>query len=164
MRPSLTDALLLCAWPQVDANLLPATRLPGIRRAVDAELHGITAKLRTMVPPRFEDPRRVIITLLRDFTKVLSKHIEGLPPAVSPSDPTDTTATGLIHSLNEAFERFKEKVHETAPQFRPWSRRKSFDHRLEREMLDSAGEDDDAVGLGITNSLYVDEVMDLARR
>lgn len=139
-------------------------RLPGIRKAVTAELQTIVAKLRTMVPPRFEDPRRVVITLLRDFTKIVSKHVEGLPPSVSPSDPTDTTSTGLIHSLNLAFERFRERVHETAPQFRPWSRRKSFDHSLEEDMLHSAREDDDAVGLGITNSLYVDEVMDLAKR
>ncbi|KAG8919403.1 hypothetical protein FRC01_001302 [Tulasnella sp. 417] len=143
---------------------LVSEELPGIRRTVAAELQSIVAKLRTMVPPRFEDPRRVVITLLRDFTKTVSKHVEGLPPSVSRSDPADTISTGLIHSLNLAFERFRERVHETAPQFRPWSRRKSFNHSLEEDMLDSAREDDDAVGLGITNSLYVDEVMDLAKR
>lgn len=117
-----------------------------------------------MVPPRFEDPRKVVITLLRDFNKILSKHIEGLPPAVTPSDPTDTTVTGLIHSLNQAFERFREKVHETAPQFRPWSAVQAVEQTLEQEMLDSAKLDDDAVGLGSTNSLHVDQVMDLAKR
>ncbi|KAG9036512.1 hypothetical protein FS837_001657 [Tulasnella sp. UAMH 9824] len=94
----------------------------------------------------------------------LSKHIEGLPPSVSPSDPTDTTLTGLIHSLNQAFERFREKVHETAPQFRPWSSVQSVEQALEQEMLNSAKEDDDAVGLGTTNNLHVDQVMDLAKR
>ncbi|KIO31593.1 hypothetical protein M407DRAFT_67741 [Tulasnella calospora MUT 4182] len=143
---------------------LVSEELPGIRKTVAAELSAISTKLRSMVPPRFEDPRKVVITLLRDFNKTISKHIEGLPPSVSPADPTDTTLTGLIHSLNQAFERFREKVHQTAPQFRPWSSIQAVEQTLEQEMLDSAKQDDDAVGLGSTNSLHVDQVMDLAKR
>lgn len=83
---------------------------------------------------------------------------------VNPSDPTDTTVTGLLHSLNEAYERFRVKLHKTAPQFRPWSTTTSVDSLTEKQMLDSAKQDDDAVGLGSTNKLHADEVMDLARR
>ncbi|KAG9012240.1 hypothetical protein FRB90_006763 [Tulasnella sp. 427] len=143
---------------------LVSQELPGIRKTVSTELQSISTKLDSMVPPQFNDPRKVVITLLRDFNKTLSKHIEGLPPSVSPTDPTDTTATGLIHNLNQAFERFREKLHKTAPQFRPWSSVQSVEQKLEQEMLDSAKQDDDAVGLGNTNSLHVDQVMDLAKR
>ncbi|KAG8918974.1 hypothetical protein FRC01_001552 [Tulasnella sp. 417] len=94
----------------------------------------------------------------------MSKHIEGIPPMVNPSDPTDTTATGLLHSLNEAYERFRVELHKTAPQFRPWSTTTKVDSQTQKRMLDSAKQDDDAVGLGRTNTLHADEVMDLAKR
>ncbi|KAG8913277.1 hypothetical protein FRC01_004629 [Tulasnella sp. 417] len=143
---------------------LVSKELPGIRKKVNAELDKATQRLKVLAPPQIADPRRVVITLLRDFTKKLSKHIEGLPPVINPSDPTDTTSTGLLHSLNEAYDRFREKVHETAPQFRPWSSTANVDSQTKRRMLDNARLDDDAVGLGTTNSLHVDEVMDLAKR
>ncbi|KAG8974096.1 hypothetical protein FRC05_007844 [Tulasnella sp. 425] len=143
---------------------LVSQELPGIRKKVTTELGKVNHRLQELTPPKIADPRRVVITLLRDFTKTLSKHIEGLPPVINPSDPTDTTATGLLHSLNEAYDRFREKVHETAPQFRPWSTTANVDAQTEQRMLDNAKQDDDAVGLGKTNSLYVDEVMDLAKR
>ncbi|KAG8891273.1 hypothetical protein FRC01_014793, partial [Tulasnella sp. 417] len=83
---------------------------------------------------------------------------------VNPSDPTDTTSTGLLHSLNEEYERFRVKLHKTAPQFRPWTTTANVDSQTQKRMLDSAKQDDDAVGLGTTNSLHADEIMDLARR
>ncbi|KAG9043509.1 hypothetical protein FS837_009469 [Tulasnella sp. UAMH 9824] len=143
---------------------LVSKELPGIRKKVNVELDKVSQRLNALAPPQIADPRRVVITLLRDFTKKLSKHIEGLPPVINPSDPTDTTSTGLLHSLNEAYDRFRERVHETAPQFKPWSSTASVDSQTEQRMLDSAKQDDDAVGLGTTNSLHVDEVMDLAKR
>ncbi|KIO31586.1 hypothetical protein M407DRAFT_19334 [Tulasnella calospora MUT 4182] len=143
---------------------LVSEELPGIRRTVSAELKKVNLRLQELAPPEISDPRRVVITLLRDFTKKLSKHIEGIPPMVNPSDPTDTIATGLLHSLNEAYERFRVELHKTAPQFRPWSTTTRVDSQTQKRMLDSAKQDDDAVGLGMTNTLHADEVMDLARR
>ncbi len=75
-----------------------------------------------------------------------------------------TTATSLLHSLNEAYKRFTVKLHKTAPQFRPWSTTANIDSQTQKRMLDSAKEDDDAVGLGSTNILHADEVMGLAMR
>ncbi|KAG9043508.1 hypothetical protein FS837_009468 [Tulasnella sp. UAMH 9824] len=143
---------------------LVSQELPGIRKKVNAELDKVDGRLKVIAPPEIADPRRIVITLLRDFTKKLSKHIEGLPPVINPSDPTDTTSTGLLHNLNEAYDRFREKVHCTAPQFRPWSTTATVDSQTQQRMLDSAKQDDDAVGLGKTNTLHVDEVMDLAKR
>ncbi|KAG9043513.1 hypothetical protein FS837_009473, partial [Tulasnella sp. UAMH 9824] len=143
---------------------LVSRELPGIRKTVNIELNKVNQRLKELTPPKIEDPRRVVITLLRDFTKKLSKHIEGIPPMVNPADPTDTTATGLLHSLNEAYERFRVKLNKTAPQFRPWTTVAAVDSQTQKKMLDSAKEDDDAVGLGTTNSLHADEVMDLAKR
>ncbi|KAG8948033.1 hypothetical protein FRC04_010075 [Tulasnella sp. 424] len=143
---------------------LAQQELPGIRKTVNTELTKVNNRLKELTPPKIADPRRVVITLLRDFTKQLSKHIEGIPPMVNPSDPTDTTATGLLHSLNEAYERFRVKLHKTAPQFRPWTTTANVDSQKQKQMLDSAKQDDDAVGLGTTCSLHADEIMDLARR
>ncbi|KAG9043510.1 hypothetical protein FS837_009470 [Tulasnella sp. UAMH 9824] len=143
---------------------LVSKELPGIRKTVNTELDKVEKRLKELAPPKIADPRRVVITLLRDFTKKLSKHIEGIPPMVNPSDPTDTTATGLLHSLNEEYERFRVKLHKTAPQFRPWTTTAKVDSQTQKRMLDSAKQDDDAVGLGKTNSLHADEIMDLARR
>ncbi|KIO31592.1 hypothetical protein M407DRAFT_19341 [Tulasnella calospora MUT 4182] len=143
---------------------LVSQELPGIRKTVTAELNKVDQRLKDLAPPKISDPRRVVITLLRDFTKNLSKHIEGIPPMVNPADPTDTTSTGLLHSLNEEYERFRVKLHKTAPQFRPWTTTANVDSQKEQTMLDSAKQDDDAVGLGKTNSLHADEIMDLAKR
>ncbi|KAG8948034.1 hypothetical protein FRC04_010076 [Tulasnella sp. 424] len=143
---------------------LAQQELPGIRKTVNAELTKVNNRLKELAPPKIADPRRVVITLLRDFTKQLSKHIEGIPPMVNPSDPTDTTATGLLHSLNEAYERFRVKLHKTAPQFRPWTTTANVDSQKQKQMLDNAKQDDDAVGLGTTCSLHADEIMDLAKR
>ncbi|KAG8913276.1 hypothetical protein FRC01_004628, partial [Tulasnella sp. 417] len=59
---------------------LVSEELPGIRRTVSAELRKVTLRLQELAPPEISDPRRVVITLLRDFTKKMSKHIEGIPP------------------------------------------------------------------------------------
>ncbi|KAG8918972.1 hypothetical protein FRC01_001550 [Tulasnella sp. 417] len=143
---------------------LVSQELPGIRKTVTAELDKVSQRLKELAPPKIADPRRVVITLLRDFTKNLSKHIEGIPPMVKPADPTDTTSTGLLHSLNEEYDRFRVKLHKTAPQFRPWTTTANVDSQTAQTMLDSAKQDDDAVGLGTTCSLHADEVMDLAKR
>ncbi|KAG8984096.1 hypothetical protein FRB90_005571, partial [Tulasnella sp. 427] len=143
---------------------LVSQELPGIRKTVNVELSKVNKRLSELAPPSISDPRKVVITLIRDFTKKLSKHIEGIPPMVNPADPTDTTATGLLHNLNEAYERFRVKLHKTAPQFRPWSTTSNVDSQTQKRLLDTAKQDDDAVGLGKTNSLHADEVMDLAKR
>ncbi|KIO31589.1 hypothetical protein M407DRAFT_19338 [Tulasnella calospora MUT 4182] len=143
---------------------LVSQELPGIRKTVTAELNKVDQRLKELTPSKIADPRRVVITLLRDFTKKISKHIEGIPPMVNPADLTDTTSTGLLHSLNEEYGRFTVKLHKTAPQFRPWTTTAKVDSQTQKNMLDSAKQDDDAVGLGTTNSLHADEIMDLARR
>ncbi|KAG8987402.1 hypothetical protein FRB90_003368 [Tulasnella sp. 427] len=143
---------------------LVSQELPGIRKTVNVELSKVNKRLSELAPPTISDPRKVVITLIRDFTKKLSKHVEGIPPMVNPADPTDTTATGLLHNLNEAYERFRVKLHKTAPQFRPWSTTSNVDSQTQKRLLDTAKQDDDAVGLGKTNSLHADEVMDLAKR
>jgi len=56
------------------------------------------------------------------------------------------------------------KVHQTAPQFRPWSSNRLVSAQLQRDMIASAAKDDDAVGLGRVNVLHLDEVLDLAKR
>lgn len=124
----------------------------------------VAAELERLAPPQIANPRKEIITLLRDFNKALAKHIEGLPPDVTTTDYSDTTQTGLIHNFHQAYERFRRHVHRTAPQFRPWSSKQKVADDLSQAMLSHAKEDDDAVGLGAVNQLYLDEVLDLARR
>lgn len=111
-----------------------------------------------MPVPNHADPRREIITVIRDFSKKVSKHIAGLPPpsVSSATRPTD----GLIHQLNGAYERFRMAVHQTAPRFRPWMS-SSYPQNVDN-MCAAAGYDDPA-GTG-GPIFYLDEVMDLAKR
>lgn len=76
-------------------------------------LSNVNKRLDNYPVPNYSDPRREIITLIRDFIKVVSSHIRGDRPVAS-------SETSLIHHLNGAYGHFRLAVHRTAPQFRPW--------------------------------------------
>jgi hypothetical protein len=122
---------------------------------VDGELNGLPE-------PNFNDPRREVLTLLRDFSKMVSKHIEGLPPSHL-YDPRNPASFGLMHLVNEAFERFQLAVDRTAPQFRPWSSKLDLTPTQENLMIAAASED--SAGSAAHGPIfYIDTVMDLAKR
>jgi hypothetical protein len=122
----------------------------------------VDRELGDLPEPNFDDPRREILTLLRDFNKKISKHIEGLPPSNSYS-PRNPASFGLMHSINEAFERFRLSVHQTAPRFRPWSSKAVLPKSQMKTMTQTASQDD-AEGAAFGPIFHVDEIMDLAKR
>ncbi|KAG8898578.1 hypothetical protein FRB99_007344 [Tulasnella sp. 403] len=156
---------------------LAARKLPEIQREVATHLLMVNDELRDMPTPNLKDPRRDVINVLRDFNKKVSKHIEGLPPSsilpspsagvvpsVSMAHPTDGVAPGsLIHTLHEAFERFRINVHRTAPCFRPWSSDAILGSPVESELISATTEDDPPNPRGI-NELYLDQVWQFAKK
>lgn len=100
--------------------------------------------------------------LLRDFTKDVAKHVEGLPPSCT-DDPVDPFTAGLIYCINKTYDAFRLQVHRTAPQFRPWEIKSPPGKTLKSTLLEEVKEDDPPSGC-IGTEFHVDEVMDLAQR
>jgi hypothetical protein len=139
-------------------------RLPQIQSDVLRQLQVVSAELDGFPAPNLKDPRREVITLLRDFNKKVSKHIEGLPPSSS-YNPRDPATWGLMHSINEAFERFRLRVHRTAPRFHPWDSQPSPKTLAssEESMIATVSQDD-AEGPAFGPLFYADQVLELAKR
>jgi hypothetical protein len=145
--------------------LIFPSRLPEIRRNVANLLNSVNKELDTLPIPNHYDPRREIITVLRDFVRKVSKHIGGYPPPSFSASKMEKD--NLIHQLNGAYDKFRLSIHETAPRFRPWmsdqhpSRPTLTDDKID-QMVKSASCDDAPNGSGML--LYLDEVLELAKR
>ena len=122
-------------------------------------------ELRELPLPTHADPRREIVTLIRDFARKVSKHVVGYPPPSFSSGKLHQD--GLIHQLNGAYDKFRLSIHQTAPRFRPWMSSRHSSPPTPKtmtinQMITSAANDDAVGGSGMI--LYLDEVMDLAKR
>lgn len=137
-------------------------RLPTIQETDLRQLRKVDVDLLGFSAPNLGDPRREVIILLRDFGYKLSRIIGGQPSDSLTSE--DTIRSGLVHDLHEVYERFKTHVLQTTLQFRPRSSKKQLNEETEKELMDAIAKGDEAIGLGIVNSLHIDEVMDLAKR
>jgi hypothetical protein len=137
-------------------------RLPQILAEIMRQLQLVNAELLEIPAHRCEDPRREVLILLRDFTKKVSKHVDGLPPPAS-NDPLDPASQGLIQAINDASERFRVKVHQTAPQFRPWNSNATIGAQQRNSMLATVRVDD-ADGTAVGPVFHLDEIMDIAKR
>jgi len=143
---------------------LVSRELPAIRKKVLAELDDVNTKLLELTPPHHDNPQREVITLLRDFNKKVSKHIEGIPPRITKAmTAIPATASGLLHELHGAYDRFRDKVHKTTPDLRPWDSGLNPNQNLEKQMLDDLAKDDNAVRVTKGPQFFVDEVMELAK-
>lgn len=162
--PSITKWILLL--------MRLSSRLPEIQTDITRLLWQVDRKLDDLPIPNYSDPRRDIITLIRDFTKIVSKHIDG-DNLVS----TSSSNLSLIHRINLAYDRFRLAVHCTAPQFRPWTTSylssNSKSHSLEQPSSTPSSSPlqsmINAADLGNPSGVngpvwYLDEVMDLAKR
>ncbi|KIO22289.1 hypothetical protein M407DRAFT_28165 [Tulasnella calospora MUT 4182] len=141
---------------------LASTKLPAVLASINRLLGNVDQELKKYPAPTYDDPKREIIMLLRDFTKDVAKHVEGLPPSCT-DDPVDPFTAGLIYSINKQYDAFRLQVHRTAPQFRPWESHDSIDRSVQRSLLKEVKEDDPPSGCK-GNEFYIEEVMDLAER
>ncbi|KAG8931129.1 hypothetical protein FRC01_001830 [Tulasnella sp. 417] len=141
---------------------LASTKLPAILASINRLLEDVDEELKQYPAPTYDDPKREIIMLLRNFTKDVAKHIEGLPPSCT-DDPADPSTAGLVYSINKEYEEFRLQVHRTAPQFRPWERVDGINPSVRRNLLKEVKVDDPPSGC-TGNEFYIEEVMDLAER
>ncbi|KIO22298.1 hypothetical protein M407DRAFT_28173 [Tulasnella calospora MUT 4182] len=141
---------------------LASTKLPAILSSINRLLEDVDQELRNYPAPTYDDPKREIIMLLRNFTKDVAKHIKGLPPSCT-DDPIDPFTAGLVYSMNKKYDMFRLQVHRTAPQFRPWERVDPIDLSVTRNLLREVKADDPPSGC-TGYEFYIEEVMDLAER
>ncbi|KAG8916491.1 hypothetical protein FRC02_003804 [Tulasnella sp. 418] len=146
---------------------LVSKKLPTIQREISRLLNHVERELHDVPAPNIRDPRREVITIIRDFRKIVSKHIQGIAPDSPDSHPS---LAGLIHSINGIYEDFKHDIHRTAPQFMPWDRtwerasavpfrgrRSEIDEMVKHATLD------DIEGT-IGRRYHIDEVMEMAKK
>ncbi|KAG8913176.1 hypothetical protein FRC00_002893 [Tulasnella sp. 408] len=141
---------------------LASTKLPAILASINRLLEDVDEELKNYPAPTYDDPKREIIMLLRNFTKDVAKHVEGLPPSCT-DNPADPSTAGLVYSLNKEYDAFRLRVHRTAPQFRPWESGDSLHSGVRRNLLKEVKADDPPSGC-TGNEFYIEEVMDLAER
>ncbi|KAG8894909.1 hypothetical protein FRB99_000918 [Tulasnella sp. 403] len=144
---------------------LVARKLPQIQAEVAAQLRQVDDELLELAAPNLDDPRPEIVMMLREFNKEVSKHVQGLPPAMSTTDTEDPSPSlhSLIYSLHEVYENFRTNVNNTAPRFRPWRSDKELGEETEKEMIASASEDNPD-GSNDMKVRYLDHVWTLAKR
>lgn len=123
-----------------------------------------------LAPLNVDQPQTEVIRLLQDFNRALSKHIDGVPPTIpsfeSPSlGSTDAPSTGLMNTLNKSYDRFRRRVRDTAPHFKPWSSKRQLnDSEDEGDPMSGIKLDDDLLGGSSSRVFYLDEVMDIAQQ
>ncbi|KAG8958379.1 hypothetical protein FRC03_009190 [Tulasnella sp. 419] len=143
---------------------LVSQKLPIIQREISRLLIHVEQELRDIPAPNIKDPRREVITIIRDFRRIVSKHIQGLAPDSPDSDPS---LPGLIHSINGVYDSFRCDIHRTAPQFMPWERTyflpTSRFYRPELDQMVRDATSDDIEGT-IGQNYHIDEVMEMAKR
>lgn len=143
-------------------------RLPNIQTQVVQQLSEAKVALAKFAPVNTEQPQTEVIRLLQEFSRTLAKHIDGVPPSLASfdsldEDPTDTASTGLLNALNKAYDRFRQRIRDTAPQFRPWSSNLEAKHE-ELDLLADMKLDDDPLGVEGARVFYLDQVMNMAQK
>ncbi|KIO22294.1 hypothetical protein M407DRAFT_216700 [Tulasnella calospora MUT 4182] len=133
---------------------LVSRELPAIQTQVTRQLAEAKAQSVKLAPANVGQPQTEVIRLLQDFNRTLCKHVEGLPPA-------DAISAGLVNTLNKSYDRFRKRVKDTAPQFRPWS------SKLETEdgkssLVEEMVREDDLLAHSNSPVFHLDEVMDFA--
>ncbi|KIO22299.1 hypothetical protein M407DRAFT_216722 [Tulasnella calospora MUT 4182] len=147
---------------------LVSKELPTIQTQVIQHLSEAKIALAKFAPVNTEQPQTEVIRLLQEFARTLAKHIDGVPPSLASfdsleEDPTDTASTGLMNALNNSYDRFRQRIRDTAPQFRPWS--SSIEAKQEElDLMADMKLDDDPLGVPGARVFYLDQVMNMAQK
>ncbi|KAF9222274.1 hypothetical protein BS17DRAFT_735704, partial [Gyrodon lividus] len=150
---------------------LIAKRLPEIQEELMSALQDTETKLRKLPSAPSNDPVGEVLHVLRNFTRDLSRHLEGTPDE-----------RGLLQTIRPHQGAFKRAILETAPSFLPWAKtttdrelpKPQFLVNEEENNMDSDpdGEDEDYPGLkslfmrwtGASSSkIYINEVFNRAQ-
>ncbi|KAG8931126.1 hypothetical protein FRC01_001827 [Tulasnella sp. 417] len=145
---------------------LVSRELPAIQTQVTRQLAEAKGQLAKIAPVNVGQPQTEVIRLLQDFNRTLCKHVEGLPPAVptfgaSAAIPKDVISAGLVNTLNKSYDRFRKRVKDTAPQFRPWSSQLEAEDGKSKLVTEIINEED-LLGHSSSPVFHLDEIMDFA--
>ncbi|KAF9222329.1 hypothetical protein BS17DRAFT_881158 [Gyrodon lividus] len=119
---------------------LIAKRLPEIQEELMNALQDTEAKLRELPRAPSSDPVGEVLHVLRNFTRDLSRRLEGTPDE-----------RGLLQTIRPHQEVFKRAIRETAPNFAPWEKKKA-DRKLPKAKF-LANEEGDDKGLDSDSDL-----------
>lgn len=72
-------------------------------------------------------------------------------------------SSGLMNTLNKSYDRFRRRIRDTAPLFKPWSSKRQSKEG-ERDPMAGITLDDDLLGASGARVFYLDEVMDIAQQ
>ncbi|KAG8988905.1 hypothetical protein FRB94_010065 [Tulasnella sp. JGI-2019a] len=142
-------------------SALVSQKLPEIQAEISKQLRFVDDELLELPAPNFTDPKAEVIRLLRDFDRKLALLIEG--NSVNPANPS---ASGIMYSINQVFDRFKHAVFATTPHFLPWSSQREMTDELKKELMKIATQFDPegSWSLDDPNIYHLEGVMDLAQK
>ncbi|KZT33346.1 hypothetical protein SISSUDRAFT_1066199 [Sistotremastrum suecicum HHB10207 ss-3] len=126
-------------------------KLPQIRWQVTSLLERVNADLDSIPEPDIKDPVHHVMRLALKFSVDAKAEIDG--------KPEENDEQRLIQSFHKVYNRFLDKVHKTAPRFRPWNR---GEMESEAEASYIARLEEDTKGTG--RILYLDETSELIAR
>jgi hypothetical protein len=87
-------------------------RLPEIHEELQHLLRKAEDDIRALPKPPSSDPFGEVLHLIGNFTRDLSRHLEGT-----------TEKDGLLQTIRPAQLRFQQAIRSTAPEFRPYERK-----------------------------------------
>jgi len=131
-------------------------RLPDIHKELKAQIQNTENLIRKLPKPPPDDPFGEVLHLITNFTRDLSRHLEGT------SDPD-----GLLQTIKPTQRQFQRAIRTTAPKFRPFERgpTTSAPRTLTPpEFLTNESENNkDFEANNSGNPIYVDEVLTRAQ-
>ncbi|SJL13249.1 uncharacterized protein ARMOST_16688 [Armillaria ostoyae] len=134
---------------------LISKRLPEIQLEIERAMHRTMQQLAQLPKELSNNPLQEISTVLSEFSKDVSKHIQGVPQE-----------GGLLQRIHIAQEKFKRDIRDTGPDFRPYERkhdgqgysRPSFLVNEEKEESRNEAEPRGARPRSTHGPIYVDDV------
>lgn len=94
-------------------------RLPEIHDELQNHLRKAEKQIQDLPKPPSTDPFGEVLHLIGDFTRSISRHLEGTPGS-----------NGLLQSIRPAQIQFQHAIRETAPDFRPYERGEAESRQL----------------------------------
>ncbi|KAJ6631972.1 P-loop containing nucleoside triphosphate hydrolase protein [Mycena sp. CBHHK59/15] len=94
------------------SNLVVA-RLPAISREITDIIDACDARLDTLPRHTEQDAHDTVLTIIDEFSKDFSTHIQGIPPKPF------TTEVGLVYKVKESYDTIRHGVSQNTPRFCP---------------------------------------------
>ena len=133
-------------------SLTDLHRLPEIHNELDKTIFETRERLNKLPKAPSSDPVNDICTLIYTFTTDLARHVEG----VADKD-------GLLQAISPAYEKFRQAIRSTAPNFQPFEEKLKAKRHLSLPTF-LLNEDDPSNAKDEDDLIYIDEVMERAHQ